>query len=343
MLPRERVLAALAFQPVDKIPLQLHPSPGGLFEHGQKMLDLMLALGHDFGSLDGVRLPEAPATDFDADGRYHRFTTDEWGTSWEYRLYGVWGHRIGYPLADLAKLDTWRPPAVVRLTGDALAQAQAAGVAHRRTYYHISGGVSLFETMQSLRPFEDVLIEVAQDAPGINRLADMLVEHYAAVVDNALAVGADAISVGDDYGTQKAMMISPRTWRRFFKPRYRALFEPMRAAGKQILFHSCGCVGPILEDLAELGVTAIWPQLPLYNHQELAARCRELRLALQMHPDRGDLMQHATPEQVRAYLLRLVEEFATLQGGSWLYLEVDPGFPWENVKAMYETALELRA
>lgn len=342
MLPRERVLAALAFQPVDTVPLQLHPSAGGLFEHGQKMLDLMLDLGHDFGSLDGLRLPDVPATDFDPDGRYHRFATDEWGTSWEYRLYGVWGHRIRYPLADLAHLDTWRPPPIARLAGDALNQAQAAAAAHRRTYYQISGGVSLFETMQSLRPFEDVLIEISQDAAGINRLADMLVEYYAVVVENALAVGTDAISVGDDYGTQKAMMISPRAWRRFFKPRYRELFAPVLAAGKHIFFHSCGCVGPILEDLAELGVTAIWPQLPLFDHRELARRCRDLRLAVQMHPDRGELMQRATPEQVRAYLLRLVDEFATLNGGSWLYLEVDPGFPWENVRVMYETAKELR-
>jgi hypothetical protein len=342
MLSRERVLAALDFQPVDKIPLQLHPSPGGLFEHGQPMLDLMCRLGHDFGSLDSLRLPVVPGTDFDADRRYHRFATDEWGTSWEYRLYGVWGHRIGYPLADLDRLDTWRPPPIVRLSGDALTQAQEEGAAHRRTYFHLSDSVSLFETIQSLRPFEDVLIEISQDAPGVNRLADMLVEYYAVVVANALAVGADAIAVGDDFGTQKSMMISPRVWRRFFRPRYRALFEPVLAAGKGIFFHSCGCVGPILEDLAELGATAVWPQLPLFDHRSLARRCRELGLAVQMQPDRGELMQRATPEQVTAYLLRLVDEFATCDGGSWLYLEVDPGFPWENVRAMYETALELR-
>jgi hypothetical protein len=53
-------------------------------------------------------------------------------------------------------------------------------------------------------------------------------------------------------------------------------------------------------------------------------------------------MQRATPQQVRTYLMRLVEEFACLSGGSWLYLEVDPGFPWANVQAMFETVMELR-
>jgi hypothetical protein len=37
-----------------------------------------------------------------------------------------------------------------------------------------------------------------------------------------------------------------------------------------------------------------------------------------------------------------VNEFDCLSGGSWLYLEIDPGFPWANVRALFETAMELR-
>jgi hypothetical protein len=101
-------------------------------------------------------------------------------------------------------------------------------------------------------------------------------------------------------------------------------------------------IQPILGDLREAGADAIWPQLPLYNHRDLAKCCRELGLAVQLHPDRGALMQHGTPQQVRTYLLRLVDEFNILSGGSWLYLEVDPGFPWPNVQTLFETAMELR-
>ena len=342
MLPRERVLAALAFQPADIIPLQIHPSPAGIFEHGPKLIELMRRCGHDFDDLSHLRVPEVPAEDFDADGRYHKFATDAWGVSWEYRLYGVWGYRVGYPLADISKLASYTPPPIKRLAGEELAQARAKAEAHRRTYFHVGGGVSIFETMQSLRPFEDVLIDIAHDTHEINRLADMLVDYAEVQVANTLAVNADALSVGDDFGTQQALMMSPKVWRRFFKPRYRALFEPAVRSGTKVLFHSCGHIEPILEDLAEIGVSAIWPQLPLYNHRALARRCRELGLAVQMHPDRGELMQRGTPQQVRDYLLRLVDEFETPSGGSWLYLEVDPGFPWPNVEAMYETAMEWR-
>lgn len=343
MLPRDRMKAALAFQPVDVVPLQIHPSPGGIFEHGQKLIDLMRQCGHDFDDLSHLRIPDPPAEDFDADGRYHRFATDAWGVAWEYRLFGVWGYRIGYPLADISKLDGYQPPAISRLDGEELVQARAASQAHRQTYFHLCGNLSIFETMQSLRPFEDVLIDIMHDTPQINRLADMLVEHCAVIVANALAVDADAIIAGDDFGTQQAPMLAPKVWRRFFKPRYRALFEPAVAAGKAIFFHSCGRIERLLEDLAEVGVAAVWPQLPLYEHRELSRRCRGLGLAVQMHPDRGELLQRGSPQQVRDSITRLVEEFGALGGGAWLYLEVDPGFPWSNVEAMFETARALRA
>ncbi len=38
MTSRERVDAALAFRTPDKIPVLVHPSPAGLYEHGQKLL-----------------------------------------------------------------------------------------------------------------------------------------------------------------------------------------------------------------------------------------------------------------------------------------------------------------
>ena len=342
MLPRERVLTTLAFQPVDIVPLQIHSSPAGLFDHGQKLLDLMRACGHDFGDQSDLAIPVVPANEFDSDGRYHKFVTDEWGTTWEHRIFGVWGYRIQYPLADISQLANYHVPTLKLLEGEELERLRGAGAGQRQRYFQLGGGVSLFETMQSLRPFEDVLIDINADTPEINRLADMLMEYYAVIIQNALLVGVDAVTVGDDFGTQQAMMMSPKVWRRFFMPRYQALLDPVKKAGKFLFFHTCGKVTPILEDLRQVGFNSIWPQLNLYNQRDLAKRCRELRLAVQLHPDRGDLMQRANPQQVRDYVHRLVDDFDTLSGGSWLYLEVDPGFPWENVKVLFETAMELR-
>ena len=85
-----------------------------------------------------------------------------------------------------------------------------------------------------------------------------------------------------------------------------------------------------------------WPQLPLYDLKQLAQRCRQLGIAIQLHPDRGDLMQSQPPQDVRQYVLDLVDTFDVLNGGAWLYLEIDPGFAWPNIETLFQTVMELR-
>ncbi|MBM4033227.1 MAG: hypothetical protein FJ291_15800 [Planctomycetes bacterium] len=338
MLPRERVIAALDFRPPDVVPLRILPAVGGLYEHGQKLLDLTRACGHDFGDLSGVALPAGPPpTDFDPDGRYHAIKTDEWGSTWEYRIFGVWGHLIDWPLRDTAKLNTYVPPPL---------PSPSPLVPHpsslSRRWFTLGGSGSLMEKLWSLRGFEDTLVDILRDTPEINRLADMLVEHAAAGVRRSLALDVDGVAFGDDFGTQNALIFPPKVWRRFYKPRYEALFAPVRKAGKRIFFHCCGQIGDILEDFAELGVDALWPQLTVFDLPDLAKRCRELGLALELHPDRGDLMQRRSPAEVREHVLRLVDIFRPLEGGSWLYIEIDPGFPYANAEALFRVAMELR-
>ena len=344
MTPRDRILAALDFRRVDVIPLQIFPAAGGLYEHGQKLVDLTKVCGHDFGDLSGLALPAPPEpAHFDPDGRYHAFRTDDWGTRWEYRIFGIWGHPCGWPLDDLRNLATWKAPAPPPAEGPDFDAAKAWAATHRQQYPLVAGaGCGIFEKLFSVRRFEDVLMDVMLDTPEINRIADMIVEHNAGHVRRGLALGVDAFAFGDDFGTQEALFFPPHVWRRFFGRRYDALFDPIRGAGKLIFFHSCGKIDRLLEDFHELGINAIWPQLPLFDLPALARRCRDLRLAVQLHPDRGNLMQHATPGDIRDYVRRLVDTFDTINGGSWLYVEIDPGFPWQNVQALFETAMEMR-
>lgn len=336
-------MAAMEFRPPDVVPLQVCAAPGGLHEHGQKLVDLVKACGHDFGDLTGLTLPAPPGPeDRDPDGRYHAIRTDGWGTTWEYRIFGVWGHPLARPLDDLSKLDSYVPPAVPRPEGPDFEAAKVATAVHKRTYFSLAGTDCLLERMCALRRFEEVLMDIALDTPEINRIADIVCGVIAANARWGLALDADAIAFGSDFGTQTALIVSPQAWRRFFKPRLRALFEPVLRAGKRICFHSCGQISAILEDLREIGVDAIWPQLPLFDLRELSRICHDLRIAVQLHPDRGDLMQRGTPRQVRDYVHRLLDVFGTADGGSWLYIETDPGFPYANVEALFETAMALR-
>jgi uroporphyrinogen-III decarboxylase len=161
-------------------------------------------------------------------------------------------------------------------------------------------------------------------------------------VRKALALDVDAVTFGDDFGMQDRPFFSPQVWRRFFKPRYKRLFEPVLRAGKQVFFHCCGYIPDLLPELADLGVRAVWPQLNAFDLADLAHRCRDLGLAVQLHPDRGELMQRSAPDQIRAYMRKLCETFDARNGGSWVYVEIDPGFPFENVQALFDAVQEIR-
>ena len=343
MLPRERIINSINFKSTDVLPLRIYAADGGLYEHGQKLVDLIKECGHDFGEFTDLALPEPPPPeDFDADGSYHAIKTDEWGTKMEYRIFGIWGHPIGWPLEDMENLDSYKVPKAPTLTEIEFEKAKIQADLHKQKYFLLGEGGGIFEKMHSLRRFEDVLMDVTLDTPEINKLADMIMEDVAKRVRHSLAIGADGVAFGDDFGTEASLLVSPNTWRTFFKPRYKALMEPVVKAGKKVFMHSCGQLSPLLEEFKDVGVDVIWPQLPAYDLPELATRCRELGLALELHPDRGNLMQKGTPEDVKNYVNMLVDTFDPLAGGSYLYIEIDPGFPWENVQALFETAIKLR-
>lgn len=209
-------------------------------------------------------------------------------------------------------------------------------------FYYLQGAGSLFERLIALRPEEDVLCDIALGEPGINRLADRITQRNAQYVRLAVEGGADGVAFGDDYGTERGLIMSPAAWRAFIKPRLRELFAPAVKARLDIHFHSCGQIGAILEDLREIGVTSLWPQLPAYDMGELAARCRSLGLAVAVHTDRARAMTAGTPEEVRELVKREFELFRMAEGGAWFYVEADNGFPFENIAALVETIKELR-
>ena len=201
---------------------------------------------------------------------------------------------------------------------------------------------SLFERLLALRGDEDVYCDLAADSPQLNYVADRIAQYARARVEYAVAIGADAVSFGDDYGTERALLFSPQLWRSFFKRRLRYIFEPAVKAGMFVHFHSCGMILPIIPDLREIGVTSFWPQLPAYDMSQLASLCRSLGLAVAVHTDRANTMTFGTPSQVRDLVRREYETFRMGDGGAWFYIEADNGFPFENIEALVNAVREYR-
>ena len=342
MLPRERVFAALDFCAPGIIPLEYHASPSGSFEHGERLHQLWERYPQDFGLTSAFPHAGPDPRWVDAQGRYREVRRDEWGVVWEHLIFGAAGHPLERPLDDWSNLDCYQPPPNPVMSGPDFEREQARAQSHQQRYFHKSGWINLFEVMIAVRRFEDVLMDIASDTAEINRLADLITNYQLKRVRYLLARGVDAIQFGDDFSTQFDLMMSLATWRRFFKPRFKLLMEPVHAAGKKVFFHTCGCGLRLLEDFADLGVHAIWPQIDVYDPSELAQRCRESRIAIALHPNRGELMIRSSPGDVRSNVRKLVDVFSMFEGGTWFYVEIDSGFPFENIQALIETIGELR-
>jgi len=337
MTGRERVKAAMKYQPVDKVPLQYMYTPVGFYEHGEKLNDLFERLPGDFAPFTRQPIPILTAADFDEEGRYHSYMQDEWGTLWEYRIFGIAGIPAEYPIADTKAMGLYLPPKLPAQTQAELTQAKLEMAAHQKMYYGSYYVGSIFERLRQLRPDNEVFADMVLGEPAIELLADRIAEHVSALVTRAIDCGADAIAFSDDYGMEGSMIISPSLWRSFFGTRLQRIFAPAVKAGLDIIVHSCGQITPILEDLRKLGATAIWPQLPAYNMESFAAICRDLGLAVAIHTDRANVMTKGTPQEVRDLVKREFEVFSVMDGGAWFYVEVDNGFPFENIVALIET------
>ena len=64
----------------------------------------------------------------------------------------------------------------------------------------------------------------------------------------------DIFWIGDDYGTQNALLVSPEKWRKLFFPRLKLMCQLGHKYGAKVMLHSCGSTRQIWPDLIEAGV-----------------------------------------------------------------------------------------
>jgi uroporphyrinogen-III decarboxylase len=161
------------------------------------------------------------------------------------------------------------------------------------------------------------------------------VEHWLADIQRMLEAGVDVIVFADDWGTQTAPIISPALFRRVFKPRYATMMAPVRQAGRKVFFHCCGWMRGILNELIDLGIEGLWPQIGLFeaDPQNLAL-CREHRVTIYIHPDRQRLIPLGTPAEIDAAVQRYAERYHAQGGGGIFYVEIENDAPFANVEAL---------
>jgi uroporphyrinogen decarboxylase len=151
----------------------------------------------------------------------------------------------------------------------------------------------------------------------------------------------DALNFMDDWGSQRALLISPRQWREIFKPLYREYVEIAHRHGKYIFMHSDGYIADIIPDLVGLGVDALNSQVFCMGVEELGSRFGG-KITFWGEIDRQHLLPEATPAEIVEAVRRAHAAFWR-DVGAIAQCEFGAGARPENVLQVFETWDKLTA
>lgn len=88
-----------------------------------------------------------------------------------------------------------------------------------------------------------------------DRYADWL----CGLADSCIDAGVDIIQISDDWGSNNNMLFAPRMWRAMIKPYTARVIGHIRSRGVPVNQHSDGYIIDIMDDLIEMGVSMLHP------------------------------------------------------------------------------------
>lgn len=120
-------------------------------------------------------------------------------------------------------------------------------------------GNGVLELCEDLVGFEYMAYMMADDpalfAAVIERIGDLLVALWARFLEQYGEHFA-ICRFGDDLGFKTSTLVSPKVIRQHIIPQYRRIISLIQAAGKPFLWHSCGKIFSVMDDVIALGINA---------------------------------------------------------------------------------------
>jgi uroporphyrinogen decarboxylase len=340
---RERILTALSRRVPDRVPRELYMSPAikQALQQALSVEDLAEALDLDM-SWDRLigRDPSRHTPDFTRyfDRIPEGATYDEWGEMWyPSGYYHFTGQKKPmaaftsireieeYPFPDIdAPYRYVSVPARVRAM-------QASGWPAISAYE-----CGFFEQAHGLRGMDNLLVDLLQDPPFAHALLEQIAMRKTGSAVAYAQAGVDILFLGDDWGHEKGLFMSPDTWRRYFKPLLQRQVAAVRGVRPDVLiaYHSCGHIEPLLPELIECGID-IWHSVqPEAND---VARVKQLygqHLAFWGTVGVQSTFPYGTPAEMERVVKERIEIVG--RGGGLLIAPahvIEPETPVENILA----------
>jgi uroporphyrinogen decarboxylase len=213
--------------------------------------------------------------------------------------------------------------------------------------YAICGDLecTIFEASWYLTGLEKFLLDLTLEKEYIFALLDRVMAYSIGVGKELARIGADFIWLGDDFGSQNGMLISPDMWRTHFKERMRTVISSIRAVKPEvkIAYHCCGSYSPIMADLIEVGVdilNALQPTAKDMDTAKIKAKYGK-KATLFGGIDTQDAIPFGTMAQVESEILRVLR--AAGKGGGLILAgahNLQPDVSTEKLLHIFEFSKE---
>jgi uroporphyrinogen decarboxylase len=200
---------------------------------------------------------------------------------------------------------------------------------------------TIFELAWAMRGMEQLMIDMYLNEEFLAVLLDKITQIRCDMAQRFVKAGVDILRLGDDVGSQKAMLLSPKMWQKWLKLRLAQVI----ASGKEvnpnipILYHSDGNIKAIIGELCEVGVTILNPVQPECLDPAKLKQEYGDRLAFWGTVGTQTTMPFGTPQAVKAEVRTRIR---TVGKGGGLVLapthSINADVPWENIVAFYEAA-----
>ncbi len=150
----------------------------------------------------------------------------------------------------------------------------------------------------------------------------------------------DAYFFGNDFGTQRGLLISREMMAQFIFPYFNQLTQLAHNAGYHVILHSCGSIYDVIPDLIDMGVDALHPLQARATNMEAERLGAEFggQLAFIGGIDTQDLLVNGTPEEVADDVRRVKEHLGSRLVVSPSHEAVLPNVSPENLLAVARVA-----
>ena len=209
--------------------------------------------------------------------------------------------------------------------------------AHSDKFILMNIGFSLFERAWTMRGMVNLMMDMYEHPAFVDNLLDTICQFNLGLVEKGCTYDIDAVGFGDDWGQQRGMLMGPKLWRRFIKPRLERMYGAVKAAGKKVYIHCCGNVVEIFPDLIELGVDIFNPFQPEVMDVYEMKRLYGNDISFHGGVSTQQLLPYGTPDHVNAEARRLMRELG--RDGGYIIAPahaIPKDVPAENMVALIE-------